>query len=245
MASGYIDLTLGEKALTSFQDIDMSEYAQHLKEKQKEWNSAFKEHESTKDLRFCAKDSIKIAKQMPHMLMGRVPVVEWLKGDQEGTVWDTQIRTTVDILNSTLVNPGQSGVCIGPTMCGKTGTANNCQFIAPVLSMMTGIPHLMINLLPNKKSIEDQAKDDWLFPDDGATVEVVTSLDSRVMPLPKDDLVYHERMGSGVDKTIEEAFKESPKEYSGLVLHSSQASAKPEAPKSLAPAPEDQEVLDF
>jgi len=71
------------------------------------------------------------------------------------------------------------------------------------------------------------AKEDWQFADDKATVEVVTSLDSRVMPLPTDDLVYHESMGSGLDKTIEEAFKESPR------------------PKALTPAPVEQEVLDF
>ena len=71
------------------------------------------------------------------------------------------------------------------------------------------------------------AKEDWQFADDGATVEVVTSLDSRVMPLPKDDLVYHESMNSGLDKTIEDAFKESPK------------------PRSLSPAPAEQEVICF
>lgn len=70
-----------------------------------------------------------------------------------------------------------------------------------------------------------QAKDDWLFPDDGAAIEVVTSLDSRVMPLPKDDLVYHDSMNSGLDLTVEEAFKKSPQ------------------PKLLAPM--EQEALDF
>lgn len=74
-----------------------------------------------------------------------------------------------------------------------------------------------------------QAKDDWQFADDGATVEVVTSLDSRMIGLPKDELVYHESMASGFDKTIEEAFAESPKE----------------SPRALTPAPMEQEVLDF
>lgn len=67
-----------------------------------------------------------------------------------------------------------------------------------------------------------QAKEDWQFADDRATVEVVTTLDSRVMTLPTDDIVYHESMGSGIDLTIKDAFNKSPK------------------PKSLAPASEDQ-----
>lgn len=55
-----------------------------------------------------------------------------------------------------------------------------------------------------------QAKDDWLFPDDGATVQVVASLDSRQMPLPKEDYVYHESMNLK-EMTIKEAFDQSEK----------------------------------
>ena len=67
-----------------------------------------------------------------------------------------------------------------------------------------------------------QAIEDWQFADDKASAEVVASLDSRSMLLPKDDIVYHESMGNGIDLTIEEAFRKSPK------------------PKSLPPTLEDQ-----
>ena len=70
-----------------------------------------------------------------------------------------------------------------------------------------------------------QAAEDWPFPDDRAEVTMVTSLDSRVMPLPVSDLVYHDGMDD--ELTIAGAFEKSPK------------------PKSLAPAPEEQRQLPF
>lgn len=158
---GYIDLTLGDKLLTSIQRLDMNLFADHLEQKEKEWNAAFSQYDCTSGLRFSSKGPVLAARTVPQMFMSKVPVVEWLQGDGEGTVYDTQIQTTVDALHQILENPGRSGVIIGPTMCGKTGTANNCQFLAPILTLLTGKMHVLINLLPNKRSIEEQAKDDW------------------------------------------------------------------------------------
>lgn len=55
------------------------------------------------------------------------------------------------------------------------------------------------------------AIEDWQFPDDRAVVQVVTNLDSRQLPLPKTDTVYHAQMDAGNQLTIEEAYKQSPK----------------------------------
>ena len=159
---GYFDLTLGDQLIMGKNDVDVSKYTDHLEQKDKEWNAAFSEYENTKGIKFCSKALIDQAIKAPYLLEGRVPIMEWLRGiDKDGTVYNNQIQTTVLVLHTILNNPGKSGIVMGPTMCGKTGTSNNCQFLAPIMTLLTGKKHVLVNLLPNKKSIQEQARDDW------------------------------------------------------------------------------------
>lgn len=78
--------------------------------------------------------------------------------DRFGRVWDTQINTYAEVLVKCHANPGQNGVVIGSTMCGKTGTANLCYALGPHLYALTGRKHVVVHLLPNKTNIEAQTR---------------------------------------------------------------------------------------
>lgn len=159
MDRGFIDMANGEQEFPE-KPTNCAVYISHLKEVEKDWNRFFKKH-GLKGLSFSAKDAIKLARDFPHIVTGDAEVCDFIAGDRDGRIWFTQIETTVMIIKQTLENSGRSGVCIGATVCGKTGTANNSSWIAPAIYLMTGQKCQSLYLVPNKKAIEAQAADEF------------------------------------------------------------------------------------
>lgn len=76
-------------------------------------------------------------------------------------VWTNQVETFVDVLAKCLQNPGQSGVIIGSTQLGKTMIMILCTVISHALFMKTDEPYRFVIVVPGKKSLARQTKEDW------------------------------------------------------------------------------------
>jgi hypothetical protein len=151
-----IDLTKGDEVPSLSGSVDHKGYVKHLREVEAEWNKWLKL--AGIPLTFDASKAISAAEES---VEERTHVYKYVKGDKDGSIWPNQIRTTVDILARLLKEPGKSGVCIGPTSCGKTGTSNNCFWLGVAMWLITGKTYLLVSLLPNKVGIQRQATDEY------------------------------------------------------------------------------------
>lgn len=151
--SGYFDMSRGDsgsKPSTFLNDDgNVLEYKNHVKQIE----AIMDEELSPLGIKF---DAGEILKKSDSILRGNRWVRDFIRGNTKGKIWPTQVITTIDILKKIYENPGKSGICVGATMCGKTGTTNNCNWIPLVLTMLTGQPHIIITLLPNSKTLADQ-----------------------------------------------------------------------------------------
>lgn len=96
----------------------------------------------------------------PGSLQSKKSVHDFIRGDTQGRIYANQIRTAAELAKAVHDHPGQSGICLGSTMSGKTGTANSCYWIAPIMYSLTGKKYMTVTLLPNKIGLESQTKNE-------------------------------------------------------------------------------------
>ncbi len=146
--AGYFDITRGDKPfINECGNIDY--YFQHIKQVE----AIFDEALSSLGIRFNARD---ILSRSENGLRGDQWIAKFIRGETKGRIWPNQILTTVDIVKAILDNPGKSGICVGATLCGKTGTSNNCNWIPLILQLLTGERYILITLLPRSMALADQ-----------------------------------------------------------------------------------------
>lgn len=162
--TGVIDLSRGEEIL-DINDVTkahIQKFKDHQKLVEDSWNKYLRLNRI--GLKFKSPFSDETIPKIKQQIVRYPLVVNYLLGGEsaaDGLIHENQIATTVELLAKCIRSPGMSGICLGATMCGKTGTSNNSHFIAPALYLLTGQIYHTITLLPNKRGIEDQAQDEY------------------------------------------------------------------------------------